>query len=70
MTIQKNPPPPLIFVEIFLYFLAVLRAYITQGKKIRIISLFFTPISFFHLPSSFPPFFPCPPLHPQNSSLE
>ena len=57
---NSETPPPLNFFEILPCFLRnCLAAYIhiKQGNKIRIVSLFFTPISRFHFKLIFKPFF-------------
>ena len=68
MAIKNNIPPPLnlkktlpCFSQTFL----AVRAYINQGNKMRLVSLFFTPISHF-LP--FPPssLFPFSPIIPSK----
>ena len=67
------PPTSLKYFEILpclLHtFLAVIRAFIKQGNKIKIFSLFFTPVPL--LSSLFPNvffFFPFPPFFPLNFS--
>ena len=65
MAIQKNFSPLEFFCLnsslFYRSFLAVIRAYIKQGNKIRINSIFVTLLLF--------PFFPFSPISPQNSSF-
>ena len=65
----SSPPLPLNFVEILPC--AVIRAYIKPGNKIRIVSLFFIPISHssYLFPLLFLFLFSFHLLLPQNSSL-
>ena len=74
LRLHRKIPPPfeiVLILPFFAYFFAVIRAYIKQGNKIRIVSLFFNSHYpyFFLLLSSLFPLFSFSPLLFLNSSM-